>query len=285
MFEDQVKNAKTKAKLNNSKYDCIVGLSGGKDSTYVIHQLKHNYNMRVLTYTFDNGFSTEYAKGSITNAVKKLDVDHISISLKDSELKDLYLKFYKMFNNFCSVCFHLMHYYSHILANQNKIPLIVNGRTKSQIFKEIDNTKLVEPFEISKNLKDFEFQMFKNLTDKFEKFCKFDFLNNVQVTSLSYFIYHEVDEETKMKYLQENLDWIRPKNALKHPDCFAHSMAENLSINKMGYPIRTGEIAFLVRDSKLTKNEADKILKEDMLEFSDIDKKDINKFKKRISLI
>ena len=38
------------------KYDCVVGLSGGKDSSYIIHRLKNHYGANVLAFTCDNGF-------------------------------------------------------------------------------------------------------------------------------------------------------------------------------------------------------------------------------------
>ena len=45
---------KTKAK--NKKYDALVPLSGGKDSTYVLYLALKKYGLNVLTYTFDNAF-------------------------------------------------------------------------------------------------------------------------------------------------------------------------------------------------------------------------------------
>jgi len=62
------------------QYDAVVGLSGGKDSTYVLCQIVNKYKLKVAAVTYDNGFLTDFAKESIKNTVNKLGVvvaDHI----------------------------------------------------------------------------------------------------------------------------------------------------------------------------------------------------------------
>ena len=44
------------------EYDAVVGLSGGKDSTYVLYQMVKKYNLKVLAATYDNGFLTDFAR-------------------------------------------------------------------------------------------------------------------------------------------------------------------------------------------------------------------------------
>jgi len=58
-------------------YDCIVGLSGGRDSTYLLHYAVNKLNLRVLAYTIDNGFIPEQPKSNIKAMIEKLGVDHI----------------------------------------------------------------------------------------------------------------------------------------------------------------------------------------------------------------
>ena len=54
-FRQKMEHAKAKARAAGADYDCLVGFSGGKDSTYIIYQLKETYGMRVLAFT---GFLT-----------------------------------------------------------------------------------------------------------------------------------------------------------------------------------------------------------------------------------
>lgn len=91
--------------------------------------------MRVLAFTFQNAFSTEYGKRNIENALQKMPVDHIAFTMNDEELRKAYTFSVKFMYNFCAICFHYMHYYSYLFAGKNGIPLIVNGRTKGQILQ------------------------------------------------------------------------------------------------------------------------------------------------------
>jgi hypothetical protein len=57
-------------------YDCLVPLSGGKDSVFLIHKLKTEYNLRVLAHTTDINIGP-IAWSNIRQAVDKLDVEHL----------------------------------------------------------------------------------------------------------------------------------------------------------------------------------------------------------------
>lgn len=57
------------------QYDCLVPLSGGKDSIYLLHKLKVEYGLRVLAYT-TNIDLPEVAWSNIRTALARLDIDH-----------------------------------------------------------------------------------------------------------------------------------------------------------------------------------------------------------------
>ncbi|MDY3249670.1 MAG: hypothetical protein SOX32_04900 [Candidatus Choladocola sp.] len=283
IFEREIEQAKKKAQEAGADYDCIVGLSGGKDSIYVVYELQKRYGMRVLTFTFDNGFTTEFGRRNVEVALGKLNADHLTVRMREDELRRQYQTCVNFLQNFCSVCFHFMHYYSHLLARQYKIPLIVNGRTKGQILQSALNQKGIEPFEISRNLKDFEYQMFGRLVEKLDARGKSDYLKDVEVTSLSYFAYHDVTDEEKMELLEKELGWIRPASKVPHADCWAHPMAEYFSLKKRKFPVRTGELAVEVRMGNLSVEEAERMLDEDRIQYETPDWKLQEQFYRRIS--
>jgi hypothetical protein len=76
--EEQLADLLNKFRSKEQKYDCIVGLSGGRDSTYALWKLVKDYNMRVLAVNYDNPFKSNQAKENIDNTVKILNVDCIS---------------------------------------------------------------------------------------------------------------------------------------------------------------------------------------------------------------
>lgn len=280
IFLQKMENAKQRARENGAKYDCLVGFSGGKDSTYIIQQLKDVYGMRVLAFTFQNSFSTEYGQKNIENALKKMHVDHVSFSTNSSEMKKMYKFGVNFLKNFCWVCFHYMHYYSYLFAGQNKIPLIVNGRTRGQMLQSAQDKKFLEPFETAHSLLEFEHQMFHGLEEKLWKQEELDYLGDTDIEAVSYFAYHDISDEEVMCTLEKGIGWTRPKFA--HDDCFAHAVAENLNIHKCGFPKRQGELAVEVRRGKLTVAEMDRILERDMIHYSSVPEETKKRFERRM---
>ena len=86
--------SKIKEDGKNSDYDCMVGVSGGVDSTYVAYLTK-KLGLRVLTFHFDNGWNSELAVKNVENIVKKLDFDYQTWVVDWEEFKDLQLSFLK----------------------------------------------------------------------------------------------------------------------------------------------------------------------------------------------
>ena len=78
-----------------SEYDCIVGLSGGVDSSYLIYYLKRIAGLRPLAVHLDTGWNSELAVKNIENLVKMLDVDLFTFVVDWEEMKDLQIAFLK----------------------------------------------------------------------------------------------------------------------------------------------------------------------------------------------
>lgn len=66
--------AKKKAGDN---YDCIIPISGGKDSTFQLHVLTKIYNMKPLAVTFSHNWYSETGWYNLQNSLEKFNVDHI----------------------------------------------------------------------------------------------------------------------------------------------------------------------------------------------------------------
>lgn len=79
----------------NRAYDCIIGVSGGVDSTYVAYLLKAKYHLRPLAIHFDNGWNSELAVQNIERTLKVLDIDLITHVVNWDEFRDLQLSFLK----------------------------------------------------------------------------------------------------------------------------------------------------------------------------------------------
>ena len=76
------------------EYDCLIGLSGGVDSSYVAYLAKQ-YGLRALCVHFDNGWNSELAVMNIQNIVNKLGYDLDTFVIDWEEFKDLQLAYLK----------------------------------------------------------------------------------------------------------------------------------------------------------------------------------------------
>jgi N-acetyl sugar amidotransferase len=76
------------------QYDCIIGLSGGVDSTYVALLIKR-LGLRPLAVHLDNGWNSELAVKNIENIVNKLGIDLYTIVIDWAEFKDLQIAYLK----------------------------------------------------------------------------------------------------------------------------------------------------------------------------------------------
>ena len=83
-----------KADGKGKEYDCIMGLSGGIDSSYTAY-IATQRGLRVLGVHLDNGWNTEEAVQNIKNIAKKLEIDYESYVLNWAEFKDVQLAFLK----------------------------------------------------------------------------------------------------------------------------------------------------------------------------------------------
>ena len=83
-----------KAKGKNQTYDCVVGVSGGRDSTYTLYTAVR-LGLRPLAVHFDNGWNSEIGVSNLKNATTRLDVDLYTHVADWEEFKDLQLAFLK----------------------------------------------------------------------------------------------------------------------------------------------------------------------------------------------
>lgn len=78
----------------NKQYDCVIGVSGGVDSTYVAVKVKE-FGLRPLAVHLDNGWDSELAVKNIENIVTKLKIDLYTYIIDWQEFRDIQLSFLK----------------------------------------------------------------------------------------------------------------------------------------------------------------------------------------------
>jgi len=128
-YFEELKNRK-----NRHSYDCLLHLSGGKDSVMALYELKTLYNLNILAFMHDNGFESSVAKKNVDNVVKHLEVDLIYYNANN-----MYWPFYYFFKSeirkkidictFCELFQEPAWAFAHELMKIYQIPLEITGST------------------------------------------------------------------------------------------------------------------------------------------------------------
>lgn len=83
-------------------YDCVIGISGGVDSSYLMLQAV-KLGLRPLAVHFDSGWNSELAVSNIENIVNRLKLDLATDVVDWREMKDLQLSFFKASVSNCDI--------------------------------------------------------------------------------------------------------------------------------------------------------------------------------------
>lgn len=288
-------------KNENNKYDCLVPISGGLDSTYSLYISKVIYGLKPLCYNFYNGFQTNIAKQNIQNAVSILNVDIIKYNPRWETLKKLYKIFFKKTGEFCTPCNVGIWSMSYKIANDFDIPLIMAGSSnriserlpkggriygwspsyfKNVILNEISTEEVADFLYIPQN--------FHN--QKLRK-VPLDKLEYPQIVSLPDYV--DWNSKKIVKILEDELNWKQKNNKYHHIDCIMETVNDYFKQKKWGFSssiyysmlVRTGQTS-RKRALKSSKAEEEENSKEPpelkmWLKMLDISREELINFEKR----
>ena len=68
-------------------YDCVVPLSGGKDSTYILYSAVRDLGLRVIAVNYDSGYQSDEGRDNVRNACEALGVE--AVLLPEDVLEEL----------------------------------------------------------------------------------------------------------------------------------------------------------------------------------------------------
>jgi len=199
---------KIKEAGKDQEYDCIMGLSGGVDSTYVA-LLAKQLGLRPLAVHFDNGWNSELSVMNIENIVNKLGFDLYTYVINWEEFKDLQLSYLKAsVVDIEAITDHAIFASLYRLAGERNIKYILSGTNvqtentlpKSWIFNKSDhrNIKAIHKAYGKVQLKTFPFMDAK---------VKRYYQQIKGVSSVSVLHYADYNKELVKKRIQEELGW------------------------------------------------------------------------------
>lgn len=265
-------------------YDCLVMISGGKDSTASLYYMKQRYKMNPLAVTFDHGFENEEAIENIKNAVNILGVDWFYY--KTDYMKNIFQKAIVTKSNapLCHICAIWYMKFVTDLAVRYRIPLIVAGWTKGQVsqgeqpaaeyrsMSKATERFIKEYLYTNKQYRDFPVSIHEALKQANRKF-------KIQLISPHWFL--KWDYEGIKQILEKELKWKVPR--LSYPahstNCLMNFVSVYLTLKQYGYTHYHIEMSSLIRKGELSREEALK-----MLEFK-YDREFLNSILKKINCI
>lgn len=119
----------------NGEQDCIVGFSGGRDSSYLLHYVKNELKMHPIAYTYDWGMVTDLARRNQARMCGKLGIEHILISAdiekkRENIRKNIHAWLYKPSLGMVPLLMagdKQFYYFAHELLAQTGVKIIFNG--------------------------------------------------------------------------------------------------------------------------------------------------------------
>lgn len=243
------------------KYDCIIGVSGGRDSTYTLYNAV-KLGLRPLAVHFDNGWNSEIAVQNIKNATKILGVDLHTHVADWEEFKDLQRAFLKASVSdgevptdwvITSVLYQT--------AVKEKVKYFIEGSS----FRTEGTTPLSWTYMDGKYIKSI-FERFGTGVHKsfpimtMPKYLYYLFIKNIKYIRLLYYIPY--NEKTVLETLKSELGW-NDYGGKHFESTYTTFYQSYVLTRKFNIDKRKLHYSALIRTNQITRDDAFNILMED----------------------
>lgn len=252
-----------------SEYDCLMSWSGGKDSTYTLAILKERFGLRMLAFTFDNGFVSPRAFENMRIVAENLGVDHIIVKPRSDLMRrifvgsaqrsDLYAqKALERASNVCTSCMGLAKGIALRLALERDIPLMAYGWSPGQaplassIFR--GNPQMIRAM-LQATIEPLRSLVGDDIAPYFPSEACLADADSVPY-NVSPLAFLDFNEEAEVKHISK-LGWQRPDDTDPNStNCLLNAFAIHSHIEQFGFHPYAMELANLVREGYLDREEA-----------------------------
>jgi len=250
-----VKNLKELGK--NDKYDCLIGLSGGVDSSYICHWAKEA-GLRPLIIHFDNGWNSELAVKNIENIINKLGFDLYTYVIDWNGFKDIQLAYIKASVIYIEAITDQLIFASiYRIARKFKIKTIVDGINNSS--ESILPSSWIQADKL-------DYINLRNIHRRFgtiplKNFPKLDLLRQYLYTNL--FHYNKIqplnlldyDKQKAKELLKSEYNW-KDYGGKHYESIFTRFYQGYVLMRKFKVDKRKAHLSSLIISQQLVRNEA-----------------------------
>ncbi len=256
-------------------YDVLLSYSGGKDSTYTLALLRARYRLRVLALTVDNNFLSDAAVRNMRTVTGELGVDHIVFRPGWKHLKKIFSaaadrelysrKSLERASTICTSCMGIVKSVCLKTAIEMDIPLIAYGWSPGQAPLESAIMKNNPAF-----MKTAQQAIMKPLREVIGGEIDAYFLNESHYANpekLPYNIHPLAWEPYSESMILEDIrkyGWEHPLDTDSNStNCLLNAFANDVHIKRYGFHPYVWEIANMVREGAMTRDEGYKKIYEE----------------------
>jgi N-acetyl sugar amidotransferase len=248
---------KIKKSGQGKSYDCILGVSGGVDSTYLAY-LSKEWGLRPLVVHFDNGWNSELAVNNIQNIVDKLGYHLFTYVIDWEEFKDLQLSYLKASVIDIEVpTDHFIYATLYELAHKHKIKYILDGNNLVTEFAKgswrwgFSKLDLKNLTNIHKEFGMMPLRKFPKLG--FVQRLYYRFVSGIEtVRPLDFIPYNKKDVKD---LISKELGW-RDYGGKHYESIFTRFYQGYILLTKFGIDKRKGHLSNLIWSGQISKGEA-----------------------------
>ena len=251
-----------KNKSSHSKYDCIVGLSGGVDSSYTLVKVVE-LGLKPLAVHMDNGWNSELAQNNIENLVKKLKVDLYTNVLDWNEYKNMMNSFFDadvldiellMDNAMLSV--------NYQIAKKEKIEFILSGSNTSTEGMNMPKNMNWIKFD-KRNIKSIIKIFGNNKIQSYPAIGIFDLVKYILIDKIkwiNFLDYFDYKKDEATNYLKEKFNF-KPYEYKHYESIFTRFYQGYILPEKFKIDKRILHLSTLIITDQLSRKQAFEILK------------------------
>ncbi|MEL7448083.1 MAG: amino acid adenylation domain-containing protein [Pseudomonadota bacterium] len=224
---------------SNGEHDCIVLLSGGKDSTYMLHQLV-GMGLKPLALTLDNGFISEGALANAKRSVEQLGVEQIVATTP--HMNEIFADSLRRHSNVCHGCFKTIYTLSMNEARKRGINYIVTGLSRGQIFEtrldDLFRHRILETEAIEKAIIEAR-KVYHRIDDAVAHTLDVEIFQDdsifTDIRFVDFYRYCDVGLDEIYDYLSTRAPWIRPVDTGRSTNCLINDAGIYVHRTERGY--------------------------------------------------
>jgi N-acetyl sugar amidotransferase len=276
---------------SGNNYDCIIPVSGARDSYFIVHTIKNVYGMNPLLVTYNKQYNTDLGVRNLANLRIQFDCDIMTLTVNPETVKKITRATMRKIGSIYWHCLAGQSVYPIQMAVKLKIPLIIwgahQGVDQVGMFSHLDEVEMIRKYRKEHDLMGFEAE---DLIDEFDDVSYKDIIQYVypddkeieRIGVRGIYLNNYIRWDTKAQheemiklYKYETNDQTGTFDRYNDVDCFNYSdLHDYIKYVKYGYGKITDHVSREIRLRRLTRKQG----KEMINKFNMLEPRNLNQF-------